>query len=71
MLACDTMSIGPPGAWLRIGTSILAQPELYVPITAISLGLSTWSFAFLVHVRGVPLRRLAAVESSYILNWMV
>ena len=43
---------------------IFAQPELNVPMTATSLVVATWSFAFLVHCAGSQ-EPAAAVESSY------
>ena len=37
MFAGETMSTPPPGAWFSTGISIAAQPELNVPITAMTL----------------------------------
>jgi hypothetical protein len=46
---------------------ILAQPELYVPMTAISEALLTWSVAFAAQVAWSHCPA-AAVESSYCLS---
>ena len=70
VFACDTMSIGPVLSWLSVGTSIFAQPELKVPITATSASLATWSVAFFAHAASSQ-APLAAVESSYVWNLMV
>ena len=70
MFACDTMSIGPVLSWLSVGTSIFAQPELNVPITATSPVLATWSVAFFAQAASSQ-APLAAVESSYVLNVML
>ena len=63
MFAWLTINIGPVLSWLRVGTSIFAQPELKVPITATSLVLATWSVAFLAQAASSQ-APLAAVESS-------
>ena len=70
MFACDTISSGPSGAWLRTGTSILAQPELRVPMTATSALLDTCFCAFVWHCAWSHLAA-AAVESSYFCSWIV
>src|SRR3954453_9901879 len=67
VLAWLTISIGPLLSWLRVGTSILAQPELYVPMTATSFVFATWSVAFLAQAASSH-APLAAVESSYVLS---
>ena len=70
MFAWLTMSIGPVLSWFRVGSSILAQPELYVPMTATSLVLATWSVAFLAQAASSH-APLAAVESSYVFSVML
>ena len=64
VFACDTISIGPVLSWLRVGTSIFAQPELNVPITATSAVLATWSVAFFAQAASSH-APFAAVELSY------
>ena len=45
----------PPGARFSTGMMIWAQPELNVPSTATTVGLSAYAFAFWLHLP-VPLR---------------
>ena len=70
VLACDTISSGPSGAWLRTGTSILAQPEFRVPMTATSSLVCTCFWALAWHCAWSHFAA-AAVESSYFWSWIV
>ena len=63
MFAGLTIPIGPFGALFRIGMMISAQPELNVPITAITLLFWAYALPFCEHLPETHLPA-CAVESS-------
>jgi len=64
VLLCDTMSSGPPGAWLRIGSSTSAQARVVRAEhrTSSALAACWWAFAVQRAASQLPVEAFA---SSY------